>query len=150
MEDAAALSIRWPQADGESLDPFRADRIFALDERLTRQFGKTLSMLIKLREMRPAGSTTQHDRHGDPPTQTQEPVQTNRATSDGWVSCRCRSTGYFLLTEDTLENALGSGVDDVLCLIKEHAIAAWIGVALHIELSDYSTGLGVENIDRRR
>ena len=35
-----------PQADGESLDPFRADRIFALDERLTRQFGKTLAMLI--------------------------------------------------------------------------------------------------------
>lgn len=27
------------QAHGESLDPFRADRIFALDERLTRQFG---------------------------------------------------------------------------------------------------------------
>jgi len=39
------------QAWGESLDPFRADRIFALDERLTRQFSKTLAMLIKLREM---------------------------------------------------------------------------------------------------
>ena len=50
MEDAAALSIRWPQADGESLDPFRADRIFALDERLTRQFGKTLAMLVRMRE----------------------------------------------------------------------------------------------------
>jgi hypothetical protein len=34
------------------MDPFRADRIFALDERLTRQFGKTLAMLIRLREMR--------------------------------------------------------------------------------------------------
>ena len=32
-------------------DPFRADRIFALDERLTRQFEKTLAMLIRLREM---------------------------------------------------------------------------------------------------
>ena len=41
-----------PQADGESLDPFRADRIFALDERLTRQFGKTLAMLIRLLVMR--------------------------------------------------------------------------------------------------
>ena len=40
------------QAHGESMDPFRADRIFALDERLTRQFGKTLAMLIRLREMR--------------------------------------------------------------------------------------------------
>jgi hypothetical protein len=39
------------QAHGESLDPFRADRIFALDERLTRQFEKTLGMLIRLREM---------------------------------------------------------------------------------------------------
>jgi hypothetical protein len=39
------------QAHGESLDPFRADRIFGLDERLTRQFGKSLAMLIKLREM---------------------------------------------------------------------------------------------------
>ncbi len=36
LEGAAALSIRWPLAWGESLDPFRADRIFALDERLTR------------------------------------------------------------------------------------------------------------------
>ncbi len=35
----------------ESVDPFRADRIFARDERLTRQFGKTLAMLIRLREM---------------------------------------------------------------------------------------------------
>lgn len=29
----------------------RADRIFALDERLTRQFGKTLTMLIGMREI---------------------------------------------------------------------------------------------------
>jgi hypothetical protein len=43
-------AIRW-QAHGESMDPFRADRIFALDERLTRQFGKTLTMLIRLREI---------------------------------------------------------------------------------------------------
>lgn len=43
------------QAQGESLDPHRADRIFALDERLTRQFEKTLAMLIKLREFRAAG-----------------------------------------------------------------------------------------------
>ncbi len=40
-----------PQADGEILDPLRADRILALDERLTRQFGKTLAVLIRLREM---------------------------------------------------------------------------------------------------
>ena len=33
------------------MDPFRADRIFALDERLTRQFGKTLAVLIRLREV---------------------------------------------------------------------------------------------------
>jgi hypothetical protein len=39
------------QAHGESVDPFRVDRIFALDERLTRQFGKTLAMLIRLREV---------------------------------------------------------------------------------------------------
>ena len=44
------------QAQGESLDPHRADRIFALDERLTRQFEKTLAMLIRLRELRLAGS----------------------------------------------------------------------------------------------
>lgn len=31
--------------------PFRADRILALDERLTRQLGKTLAMLIRLGEM---------------------------------------------------------------------------------------------------
>jgi hypothetical protein len=37
------------QAEGESLDPFRADRIFALDERLTRQLEKTLAMLVSLR-----------------------------------------------------------------------------------------------------
>ena len=58
MEGATALSIRRPQAGGDSLDPFRADRILALDERLTRQFGKTLVTLIRLREMRPAGPTT--------------------------------------------------------------------------------------------
>ena len=39
------------QACGESMDPFRADRILALDERLTRQFGKVLAMLIRLREI---------------------------------------------------------------------------------------------------
>lgn len=39
------------QAWGESLHPFRAVRILGLDERLKRQFGKTLAMLIKLREM---------------------------------------------------------------------------------------------------
>ena len=38
-------------AFGESVDPFRLDRVYALDERLTRQFGKTLAMLIRLREM---------------------------------------------------------------------------------------------------
>ena len=36
---------------GESVDPFRADRVYALDERLTRQFEKTLAMLIRLREL---------------------------------------------------------------------------------------------------
>lgn len=38
-----------PQAEGEILDPFRADRIFAFDERLTRQFEKTLALLVRLR-----------------------------------------------------------------------------------------------------
>lgn len=46
------------QAWGESLDPFRLERVYALDERLTRQFGKTLAMLIRLREMRLAGAAT--------------------------------------------------------------------------------------------
>jgi hypothetical protein len=36
---------------GERLDPFRDDRIFAPDERLTRQFGKVLAMLIRLPEL---------------------------------------------------------------------------------------------------
>lgn len=34
------------------MDPFRADRIFALDERLTRQFEKVPTMLVRLRELR--------------------------------------------------------------------------------------------------
>ncbi len=55
IEETRAQASRRPairlQAQGESLDPHRADRIFALDERLTRQFGKTLAMLIRLREM---------------------------------------------------------------------------------------------------
>ncbi len=62
IEETRTQASRRPairlQAHGESLDPFRTDRIFALDERLTRQFEKTLAMLIKLREMRLAGSTT--------------------------------------------------------------------------------------------
>ena len=61
IETTHSQAVRRPairlQAHGESLDPFRADRIFALDERLTRQFEKTLAMLIKLRELRPAGPT---------------------------------------------------------------------------------------------
>ena len=40
------------QAWGESLDPFRMDRVLALDERLTRQFGKVLTMLVRLKELR--------------------------------------------------------------------------------------------------
>jgi hypothetical protein len=40
------------QAHGESFDPFRMDRILTLDERLTRQYEKTFSMLIRLQEMR--------------------------------------------------------------------------------------------------
>jgi hypothetical protein len=40
------------QAHGESLDPWRMDRILALDDRLIRQFEKTLAMLLKLKEMR--------------------------------------------------------------------------------------------------
>ena len=55
IEKTRSQAIRRPairlQAHGESMDPFRADRIFALDERLTRQFGKTLTMLIRMREM---------------------------------------------------------------------------------------------------
>jgi hypothetical protein len=56
IEKTRSQAVRRPairlQAHGESMDPFRAERIFALDERLTRQFGKTLAMLIWLREMR--------------------------------------------------------------------------------------------------
>ena len=52
-EEIRAQANRRPvirlQAHGDSLDPFRADRTSALDERLTRQFGKTLAMLIRLR-----------------------------------------------------------------------------------------------------
>lgn len=55
IEKTRSQAVRRPairlQAHGESMDPFRADRIFALDERLTRQFGKTLAMLIRLREI---------------------------------------------------------------------------------------------------
>jgi hypothetical protein len=40
------------QAQGESLDPFRMNLLLTLDERLTRQFEKTLAMLLKLQEMR--------------------------------------------------------------------------------------------------
>jgi len=62
IETTHSLAVRRPairlQAHGESLDPFRADRIFALDERLTRQFGKTLAMLIRLRDLRATGSGT--------------------------------------------------------------------------------------------
>lgn len=55
------------QGGGETLDPFRADRIFALDERLTRRFEKTLAMLIKLREIRLAGSVAAEPRRKPPP-----------------------------------------------------------------------------------
>jgi hypothetical protein len=40
------------QAQGESLDPFRFERILALDERLTRQMQRTLAMLLRLQEIR--------------------------------------------------------------------------------------------------
>lgn len=40
------------QAFGESLDPFRMEKLLGLDERLTRQFEKAMGMLIKLQEMR--------------------------------------------------------------------------------------------------
>ncbi len=42
------------QAWGESLDPFRAEKLFALDERLNRQFEKVLGMLLRLQELRVA------------------------------------------------------------------------------------------------
>jgi hypothetical protein len=50
-EIANRPSIRL-QVQGESLDPFRMDRILALDERLTRQVEKTLAMLLKLQDLR--------------------------------------------------------------------------------------------------
>ncbi len=47
------------QAHGESMDPFRMDKILALDERLIRQFEKALGMLLKLQDMRrPAPSSS--------------------------------------------------------------------------------------------
>lgn len=45
------------QAFGESLDPFRMEKLLALDERLTRQFEKAMGMLIRLQEMRQATQT---------------------------------------------------------------------------------------------
>lgn len=39
------------QAWGESLDPERADKLMALDERLMRQYEKALGMLLKLQEI---------------------------------------------------------------------------------------------------
>lgn len=39
------------QAWGESLEPERADKLVALDERLTRQYEKALGMLLKLQEI---------------------------------------------------------------------------------------------------
>lgn len=44
------------QVEGESLDPWRMDKILALDERLTRQFEKALAMLVRLKEMRAASA----------------------------------------------------------------------------------------------
>jgi hypothetical protein len=55
INPVACLSAAKPHADSRT---FRLDRIFALDQRLTRQFEKTFTMLIRLREMRPAGPTT--------------------------------------------------------------------------------------------
>ncbi len=55
IEETRAQASRRPairlQAHGESVDPFRLDRVYALDERLTRQFEKALAMLIRLREI---------------------------------------------------------------------------------------------------
>lgn len=52
MEGAPTLRIGQTQAHVDSVDPFRTDRIFSLDERLTRQFEETLAMLIRLRKIR--------------------------------------------------------------------------------------------------
>lgn len=46
------------QAQGESLDPFRMNLLLTLDERLVRLFEKTLSMLLKLQELRLARDPT--------------------------------------------------------------------------------------------
>lgn len=43
-----------PQAHGKSVVAFHADRTLALDERLTRQFEKTIAMLIRPRELHAA------------------------------------------------------------------------------------------------
>lgn len=40
------------QAWGESLDPFRMEKLLALDERLSRQFEKSVGMLVKLQSLR--------------------------------------------------------------------------------------------------
>lgn len=56
LEETTAQLVRRPavrlQAHGESLDPFRMERILALDERLTRQFEKALVILLRLQERR--------------------------------------------------------------------------------------------------
>jgi hypothetical protein len=58
MEARSSVRDRGKSCEQEPVgDRSRADRIFALDERLTRQFEKTLTMLIRLRELRLAVST---------------------------------------------------------------------------------------------
>jgi hypothetical protein len=58
MEARSSVRDRGKTCEQEPIqDRSRADRIFALDERLTRQFGKPLAMLIRLRELRLAGPT---------------------------------------------------------------------------------------------
>jgi hypothetical protein len=58
MEARSSVRERGKTCEQEPIgDRFRADRILEVDERLTRQFGKTLTMLIRLRELRLAVST---------------------------------------------------------------------------------------------
>ena len=50
------------QVWGQSLDPFRAAKLMALDGELDRQFERTLGMLLKLQALRADGKSAQNDR----------------------------------------------------------------------------------------
>jgi hypothetical protein len=59
VEQRSAVRL---QVWGQSLDPFRAAKLMALDGELDRQFERTLGMLLKLQAWRADGKSAQNDR----------------------------------------------------------------------------------------